>query len=134
MTGTATPRVPSADAGYVTLSSVVVGVDGSSESDDALVWALNEGRLRNLPVRAIHVWHPSGTPPEVQRLAALQSVADLRAHLLQDVTSGVSAVVERAHATDVAVTSEVLYGHPVRELIREAGADSLLVVGPRCGC
>jgi nucleotide-binding universal stress UspA family protein len=115
----------------VAVTSVVVGVDGSSESDDALLWALQEGRLRNLPVRAINVWYPSGTPHEVERLAALQSVADLRARLSHQVASSVRAVVERARATDVTVTSQVLYGHPARELIREAGADSLLVVGSR---
>jgi nucleotide-binding universal stress UspA family protein len=115
----------------VTVTAVVVGVDGSSESDEALTWALQEGRIRNLPVRAINVWHPDGTPVQVERLAALHSVAELRTRLLQDVTSGVRTVVERAGATDVAVTSEVVYGHPVRELIREAGTDSLLVVGSR---
>jgi nucleotide-binding universal stress UspA family protein len=113
------------------ITSVVVGVDGSSESDDALVWAVEEGRLRDLPVRAINVWHPSGAPQEVEQLSALQSVGELRAQLRDDLEAGVRAVVEPAHATDVAVTSQVLYGHPVRELIREAGADSLLVVGSR---
>lgn len=113
------------------VSEVVVGVDDSPDSDEALAWALREGRLRKLPVRAISVWHPNGTPIEVERLAALHSVAELRTRLLEDVTASVRTVVERVHATDVAVTSQVLYGHPVRELIREAGADSLLVVGSR---
>jgi nucleotide-binding universal stress UspA family protein len=115
----------------VAVTEVVVGVDGSSESDKALVWALREGRSRNLPVRAINVWHPNGTPVQIERLAVLRSVAELRDRLLQDVTSGVAAVVERAGATDVTLTSQVLHGHPVRELVREAGADSLLVVGSR---
>ncbi|MCA2218900.1 universal stress protein [Jidongwangia harbinensis] len=113
------------------VTEVVVGFDGSPDSDEALAWALREGRLRKLPVRAINVWHPDGTPIEVDRLAALYSVAELRSRLLQDVTSSVRTVVDRVHATDVAVTSQVLYGHPVPELIREAGADSLLVVGSR---
>lgn len=110
---------------------VVVGVDGSPESDDALVWALEEGRLRNVPVRAVNAWHPSGAPQEVEQLAALHSVADLRDRLRHEVDSGVRAVVDRTHATDVAVTSQVVYGHPGRELIRAAGTDSLLVVGTR---
>jgi nucleotide-binding universal stress UspA family protein len=115
----------------VAVTSVVVGVDGSSESDEALVWALNEGRLRNLPVRAINVWQSSGTPQEIERLAALQTVADLRTHLPQEVTSSVRALVEPAQAADVAVTSEVVYGHPAQQLIHAAGTDSLLVVGSR---
>jgi len=111
--------------------SVVVGVDDSPESHDALIWALQTGRLRNLPVRAVYVWHPTGDPQEVERLAAMQSVAQLRAGLADEVTSSVRSIVDREQASDVAVTSEVLYGHPVRELTRTAGADSLLVVGSR---
>jgi nucleotide-binding universal stress UspA family protein len=116
---------------HVAVTSVVVGVDGSPESEDALDWALKEGRLRNLPVRAINVWQPSGSPREVERISALDSVAELRAGLLDEVTSSVRAVVERTKAMDVAVTPQVVYGHPVRELIREAGTESLLVVGSR---
>lgn len=112
-------------------AGVVVGVDSSPESDQALTWALAEGRLRNLPVRAVNVWHPTDDPRETERLAALQSVTDLRAGLVDEMTSSVRAVVDRVGATGVAVTSEVLYGHPVRELTRTAGADSLLVVGSR---
>jgi nucleotide-binding universal stress UspA family protein len=119
------------EAVQVAVTGLVVGVDGSSEADDALVWALNEGRLRNLPVRAINVWQQSGTPQEMERLAGLQTVAELRAQLVNEVRSSVRAVAERAQATDVAVTCEVLYGHPTQELIRAAGTDSLLVVGSR---
>jgi nucleotide-binding universal stress UspA family protein len=116
---------------HVTVTGAVVGVDGSPESDEALIWALEDGRLRNLPVRAVNVWHPTDDPQETERLAALQSVAELRAGLVDEVMSSVHAVVDRAGVTGVAVTAEVLYGHPVRELTRTAGADSLLVVGSR---
>ncbi|HET6531449.1 MAG TPA: universal stress protein [Actinoplanes sp.] len=115
----------------MTVRGVVVGVDGSPDADDALRWALTEGRRRNLPVRAVNVWHPSGRPSEVEWLSTLRSVADLREHLLDDVASGVRAVAEQAGATDVPLTPEVLYGHPTQELIRAAGEDSLLVVGSR---
>jgi nucleotide-binding universal stress UspA family protein len=115
----------------MTVKDIVVGIDGSPGSDEALLWALREGRRRKLPVRTINVWHPDGTPLQVERLATLHSVAELRTRLREDVTAGVRKLVDRAHATDVAVTSQVLYGDPVRELIREAGADSLLVVGSR---
>jgi len=115
----------------VAVRRVVVGVDGSPEADDALVWALREAWLRDVPLHAVNVWQPSGRPQEAERLAELQSVADLRAGLLRQVSAGVLAVAERARATGVAVTSDVLYGSPARELIRAAGADSLLVVGSR---
>ncbi|UQU67743.1 universal stress protein [Couchioplanes caeruleus] len=115
----------------MTVTEVVVGVDGSPEAEDALSWALHEGRLRDVPVRAITVWQPSGDPQEAERLGALRSVADLRDQLREDVETGVRKVVDREHASDVAVTAEVRYGHPVRALIGESGAGALLVVGSR---
>jgi len=44
--GTQSTRVP----------AVVVGVDGSAEAQEALRWALAEGRLRRAPVRVVHAW------------------------------------------------------------------------------
>jgi nucleotide-binding universal stress UspA family protein len=118
-------------AQQVTVTEVVVGVDGSPESEEALSWSLAEGRRRDVPVRAITVWQPSGEPREIERLSALPSVADLREQLRDDVTATVQKVVDRDGAADVAVTAEVRYGHPVRQLISEAAADALLVVGSR---
>ncbi|MEU7902683.1 universal stress protein [Actinoplanes sp. NPDC049118] len=115
----------------MTIRSVVVGVDGSPEADDALVWALQEGRLRGVPVRAVNVWSADDGPARAERLAALRSATELRARLSHGVGGHVREVVERHGATDVPVTTEVRYGHPTRELIREAGADALLVVGSR---
>jgi nucleotide-binding universal stress UspA family protein len=114
----------------VSLNRIVVGVDGSAEADAALRWALAEAKLRQLPVRAIGVWYPAGTPEEVEKLAALRSVAELRSQLGDDLKSHVDRVVEAAE-TDVAVTPHVLYGHPADRLIEEADDDALLVVGSR---
>src|SRR5947209_6188665 len=36
--------------------AVVVGIDGSAGAQEALRWALAEGRLRNSPVRVVHAW------------------------------------------------------------------------------
>jgi nucleotide-binding universal stress UspA family protein len=110
---------------------VVVGVDGSSHAEEALVWALQEGHLRDLPVRALSVWQPDGAPEQIQRSGEPRAVAQLRAGLEQEVATAVRAVAERARAVDVAVTAEVRYGHPAQELIRAGGAGSLLVVGSR---
>jgi nucleotide-binding universal stress UspA family protein len=115
----------------VSFARVVVGVDGSTEADAALSWALAEAKLRQLPVRAIGVWYPAGTPEEVDKLAALRSVAELRSVLGEDLKSHVDRVVEATNETDVAVASQVLYGHPADRLIEEAGEEALLVVGSR---
>jgi nucleotide-binding universal stress UspA family protein len=115
----------------VRFTSVVVGVDGSAASDDALKWALEEASRRNLPLRAIGAWHPSGSAQETEELAALHSVAELRSRLDEDLASHVDGVVQAAGANGVAVGSRVVYGHPSQQLILEAGDDGLLVVGSR---
>ena len=42
--------------------SIVVGVDGSEASRDALRWAAEEARLRSAPLVALHAW--SFVPPQ----------------------------------------------------------------------
>jgi nucleotide-binding universal stress UspA family protein len=48
---TQTTNTPAATA-----TAVVVGVDGSSGSREALLWAIDEARLRSLPLRVVHAW------------------------------------------------------------------------------
>lgn len=40
---------------------IVVGVDGSTGAQRALMWALSEARRLNAPVHVVHAWW---TPPE----------------------------------------------------------------------
>jgi nucleotide-binding universal stress UspA family protein len=82
-------------------------------------------------VRAVAVWWPSGEPEEVERLAALTSVAQLRDEIQAKLVATVDAVVDRSGASGVAVSTEVLYGHPAQKLVHTAGIDGLLVVGSR---
>ena len=48
---------------------IVVGVDGSDCSVEALRWAYEEGRMRGAQVEVLHVWHlpyvglPGVSPP-----------------------------------------------------------------------
>lgn len=55
-------------------SRIVVGVDGSRGSRAALNWALQEARLRNLPVHVVLAWryHPTGTDPAANTMAAMR--------------------------------------------------------------
>jgi nucleotide-binding universal stress UspA family protein len=39
------------------VAEIVVGIDGSEASTEALRLALREARLRGAAVRAVHVWH-----------------------------------------------------------------------------
>ena len=115
----------------MTVSKVVVGVDGSAESDEALTWALGAAQRRRLPLFAVEAWQPTGAADETEKLAALRSVAELRTGLDDALSSHVDGVVAGAGVTDVDVVSRVVYGHPAELLIHEAGDDGLLVVGSR---
>lgn len=51
---------------------IVVGIDGSQSAQHALTWALEEARLRQLPLTAVHGWdynyYPAGVVVEVGSL------------------------------------------------------------------
>src|SRR5712691_1593269 len=63
------------------MSVIVVGVDGSDESKEALRWAIDEAHLRKATLRAIQVWtYPmifAGelVPPDVVDANALREAA-----------------------------------------------------------
>jgi nucleotide-binding universal stress UspA family protein len=110
---------------------LVVGVDGSSGAEQALAWALREASLRKVPLQAVRVWSPSGDAVELERLAALRSVAELEEALGRDLEAAVAAVKDSMNLRAVPVATVVSYGHPVKALIDAAGQDNLLVTGSR---
>jgi nucleotide-binding universal stress UspA family protein len=106
---------------------VVVGVDGSEPSKDALRWAIRYACRTGATVRAVTVWHfptsfgwgPLPTIPEM----------DLEA----DARAGLKETVEAVADTSEPVTlqTEVVEGPPALTLLRAAEGADLLVVGSR---
>jgi nucleotide-binding universal stress UspA family protein len=102
---------------------VVVGVDGSDASCDALRWAVEQGALTGSVVEMVTTWeYPVAygfpTIPDADLEHNAQTVQKL-ALAEVDVPSGVRIVMR------------VVEGHPAHELVgRSSGAD-LLVVGSR---
>jgi nucleotide-binding universal stress UspA family protein len=108
---------------------VVVGVDGSAPSSDAVRLAAHEAERRRRPVRVAHafVWpqlhvpltpSPFGPPHGGLRHEAEKIVSD--------------AVAEaRAAAPDVTVTGEVVDGSAAPVLLHESRHAALLVLGHR---
>jgi nucleotide-binding universal stress UspA family protein len=111
------------------MARIVVGVDGSAESREALRWALAEARLRNATVRAVHAWRdpylltPGYGPPEDFEVGALRNEAE------KFLSSTVAEVTGDKRDVDV---EEVIAEGPAGSVLVEAaqGAD-LLVVGSR---
>lgn len=121
---------------------IVVGVDGSPGSDAALRWAVDEARLRGVPVQALHAYRSPTVLPEGAAMGApgifasaasseeiqrLHSISEAQAQRVLD-----DAVVRAdASAKGVEVETTAVEGPPAETLIRAGREAELLVVGSR---
>jgi nucleotide-binding universal stress UspA family protein len=108
---------------------VVVGIDGSPASRDALRLAIDEALARETHVRAVHVWHV----PAEEYLAGFALTTEEvdnyrdRGRWLLDECVAEAAAYSAAHVEPVLVE-----GHsPAAVLVEESEHASLLVVGSR---
>lgn len=119
---------------------VVVGVDGSAGARQALDWAIDEARLRKVPLRIVHAWmfgyiggsantYPSWGPSVGAYTSVGEDLQDVR-RAAEDL---VAQAIDDAHA-DIAsleIERSVVQGAAAKVLIDAASADDLLVVGSR---
>jgi nucleotide-binding universal stress UspA family protein len=109
---------------------VVVGVDGSDQSIEALKWALDEARIRGARVRAMNIWnYPAGYGIEMSAMAVVTPEFLEKAALttLDTCIEKATAAVERAPLVERVARQ----GSPSRELLHEGQRADLLVVGQR---
>ena len=118
-------------AGPAVVKALVVGTDGSSAAAEALAWALEESHRRRVPLHVVTAWSPSRDPQETQWLSTMTSVSELRTAVADELAATVTSAVESANHHEVAISTEVAYGHPAKALIDESDPDRLLVVGSR---
>jgi nucleotide-binding universal stress UspA family protein len=104
---------------------VVVGVDGSENSKEAVALAFEEAVLRSARLLAVQVRRPLGRPVAAARDRWLE--AEARAEL-SEATAG-----WQEKYPDIEVRHEVLHGKSAHRLIREAAHADCLVVGARGG-
>jgi nucleotide-binding universal stress UspA family protein len=112
------------------MKTIVVGVDGSECSIDALRFALEEARLRAARVLAVHAW----SPPHV-------STYHEAAHLIEEGLPALERAAEQLLDTVVAQTlgsdrdvhvDKLVVEGPASAALVEAARDAiLLVVGSR---
>ncbi|MEV2245699.1 universal stress protein [Streptomyces sp. NPDC049970] len=100
---------------------LVVGVDGSESSQQALGFAFEEAGLRQASVHAVWVWQRP-----LLGLGRAEAGADERARILSE-----SVARWPGRYPDVKLTQEVRQGHPVEELARASSAALAVVVGRR---
>jgi nucleotide-binding universal stress UspA family protein len=109
---------------------VVVGIDGSDESIDALSWAIEEAHTRGARVRALNIWNcPVGYGIE---MAAMSS---LTPEILEKSASAVlNEAIEKALVgvqEPPRIECVVRQGVASKELLAEGMNADLLVVGQR---
>ena len=111
--------------------AIVVGVDGSNGSSEALRWAIAEARLRGVPVRAVHAW--SYSQPLVPSLVGYPYSAESFRNAMDDRWQA-ERRLERATSElgeDHEIERVVVEGSAAQALIDAVGKADVLVVGSR---
>lgn len=108
---------------------IVVGVDGSQCSIDAVAFALEEASLRSVGLRAVHAWsrpdHPVRIRPACDNPLTIEEEG---ARVLAESLAGWTAKYP-----DVPVIEQVVEGSPAAVLTEASRTAEILVVGAR-GC
>jgi len=112
--------------------SIVVGVDGSDASQEALRWAVEEARLRSAPLVAVHAWsfvppQPIGDPGMLAMPAG-----DLPGQLSAESEAAriaLDSAVEGVLGADAEIERKLVEGDAGEALVAESSSAQLVVVG-----
>ena len=107
------------------LQKIVVGIDSSMSSIDALRWAVQQAQLTGSVVQAVMAWQypPSGMVPSVP------ADLDFNAESRQALDAAIEGVI--SGASPIEVTRVVEEGEPGPALVQVSKGAALLVVGSR---
>ena len=111
--------------GAVSQRRIVVGVDASEESKEALRWAAQYARSMGASLDVVHAWHMSDEHAWLQSLPPPANPTDVARKALAQV------VDEVVTPGSVPVRSSVLEGHAAQVLVTAAQGAHMLVVGSR---
>jgi nucleotide-binding universal stress UspA family protein len=110
---------------------VVVGVDGSAASEEALRYALRQAKLEGARMRVVTAWH---VPPIAYGGPGVGALVDLRSEFLKDGEAILDHALSSLSADETAgveIDRVVREGRPASVLVEEAKDADLLVVGSR---
>lgn len=103
------------------MSTIVVGVEGSPDSMQALRWAAVEARLRGAVLRVVHAYPTAGSPQVVEQLdGRARDLLDLAVAEAEQTAPEITVVAERVRNQSAA-----------QALVAAAAGADLLVVGSR---
>lgn len=112
------------------MSGIIVGIDGSSDSQRALEWAVREAAVRQAPLRVITVYRTAvsywGGPVVYPQDHTFAERARQEA---QEATEKALALVGAARPKDVTV--DALTGVPAEALIEASKDADMIVLGSR---
>jgi nucleotide-binding universal stress UspA family protein len=113
------------------MATIVVGVDGSAGSAEALRFALTEARLRKATLKAVTAWTLTYVAAPVGMMAPIDDA------LIPELRDNAKAVLDKAvetalgDITDIPVETVVMEGSAAQVLVDAAQGADLLVVGTR---
>jgi nucleotide-binding universal stress UspA family protein len=111
-----------------TPARIVVGIDGSDSSKEALAWAARQARLTASPLHVVIAWE---IPTTYGWAAPLPDNLDFEADAEAVVKQEIEEVIGGDATSRPDVTYSVVEGHPAAVLLHEAESASLVVVGSR---
>jgi nucleotide-binding universal stress UspA family protein len=113
------------------MSTIVVGVDGSVGSAEALKFAIAEARLRKAKLKVVTAWTLTYVAAPIGMMAPIDEA------LIPELQNNAKAVLDKAVADalgpepDLVIEKAVLEGTPAQVLVDAAQGADLLVVGTR---
>jgi nucleotide-binding universal stress UspA family protein len=103
--------------------TIVVGIDGSECSAQALRWAINEARVSNRSLLLVHVWH--WRTDAIASPMSLVGTPDAR----QAGRRLLDRAAMQARRQGVTVSTHLLEGAPPTTLAKAAEGSAMLIVG-----
>jgi len=110
------------------VSFVAVGIDGSEAAAKALRFAVEEARMRGLPLQIVAAWE---VPPGEYAGGAWMPTPDLADLGRESAERMLAAAVEEARRAGVDAEGIAVEGHAAKVLVEQAQGATLLVVGNR---
>jgi nucleotide-binding universal stress UspA family protein len=105
---------------------IVVGVDASKESEEALRWAADYAKVVGARLDVVHAWHLGDERAWLETLPPPAGPTDVARDALARIVGEVLGPIP-----SVEVTTSVLEGHAAKVLVDRARGALLLVVGCR---
>jgi len=110
------------------VGTIVVGVDGSASSVEALRFAAREARLRGATLHAVTAWHIPGVAYG-GGFAPSVNVRSFESNAQESLDGALAKLGEEREG--VSIVLKVREGHPAHVLAEEARGADMLVVGSR---